>query len=224
MKQLSCSDFKLLADDFGDLERMPPEAYRHSEGCADCARFARELAALRALLREPARVTAPPDFDARLARALRERDGQREPGRSRGWAFSAQMAAAAASVVLAVGAVFFVGLPGGGDTEPDHAPVTVATNTNTALGNSGAPLPPTDLAVPDVAAEVSVDVPTLRVSSGRSTPVSRPRRMAREAREATIVLGDAAGVRVVSVPTIIVGAQEILPSSDDEPASGRISL
>jgi hypothetical protein len=54
----------------------------------------------------------------------------------------------------------------------------------------------------------------------------RQRRASREAGDATLLLSDAAGVRVVSVPKVIVGAQEIVPVSTApaEDATGRVSL
>ena len=89
MKQINCTEFRSIVDDIGDLDRLPPEAFRHVEHCDPCGAFGRELVTLRALLREPARIAATADFDARLARAIRVRQAESPRGVLRAAAFRA---------------------------------------------------------------------------------------------------------------------------------------
>src|SRR5687768_1549758 len=218
MKEVSCSDYQRLVDDIGDVDRLPAGASRHGDGCESCARFGRELLALRALLKEPARVPAPADFDARVARAIRARSSERPPRPAWRLPLSAPMAAATAGIVLAAGAAVLSGLPGRDAAGPmdQPAPVDIAVN-----GRDDAPTEPTEptaTASDDVAFALDrVDAPPAVRASHRavgSRPVApRLRRAATMSGDATFLIGDAAGVRVVSVPRVIVGAQEILPAS-----------
>src|SRR5687768_7761397 len=102
---MTCTEIQRIIDDVGDLDRLPPAAARHADTCAACARFGRDLVALRALLREPGRIRAPEDFDARLSRRLVAARAARE--RRPRWAWLAApgpaFAATSAAVVLLVG-------------------------------------------------------------------------------------------------------------------------
>src|SRR5215218_6689347 len=101
---MNCSKYRLQIDTARDMDRLPPEAARHVAACDECERFGRELFELRALLREPGRISAPDDFDARLARRLRE--AKTAPAARPAWSWlvlpQTGLAAAAAALVLVV--------------------------------------------------------------------------------------------------------------------------
>src|SRR5262245_1761784 len=103
---MKCAQCRSLIDDIGDMDRLPSDAARHVAACGECERFGAELIALRSLLREPARVTAPDSFDAGLARRLRTAKASPPSRVALLWSFRPQtsLAAAAAFVLVCSGA------------------------------------------------------------------------------------------------------------------------
>ena len=207
---MSCSQVQHIIDEIGDLDRLPPETSRHVAACARCARFGRELIALRALLREPGRVAAPPDFDARLAERLAARPATVAP---RAWVYQRPLAAAASVAILLSGAVALSRL-----TAPER-PGTVAVDES--VPNEPAPHRPPDAGLP-VPPDPAVS-PSSRAaveSTRAASPPSHAARAvsARAARheapaaptEVMFFVRDTAGSRVVSVPEVLVGAQTIV--------------
>jgi hypothetical protein len=212
---MKCTDIQLIIDEVGDMDRLPPAASRHVGQCPACDRFGRDLAALRALLREPGRVTAPPDFDVRLAARLRE---ARRPAASPGWAWEYRrpLAAAASFVILLSGAVAISQLT------PEEAGRDAAVGVQPGPAVAGtAPTPaqpqPLPTPVPPDGPHVATAATPPRSSAPRPPRAAAPRavahreaRPARESEEVTIFVRDMAGSRVVSVPEVLVGAQEIV--------------
>lgn len=190
------------------MDRLPPAASRHAEHCPACARFGNELVALRTLLREPGRVPAPPDFDIRLAARMREHRRSSRPAPAWAWLHRRPLAAAASFVIVLSGTVAVTQLtPAPAPqstattspaTSPPVEPITAAPAPSANDGGQS-PLPRRVLGMPRSAPHSA----TVRTVSHR---IQRP--PARE--DAMIFVRDTVGARVVSVPDVLVGAQEIV--------------
>jgi hypothetical protein len=207
MKPVSCRESRLAIDLVGDMDRLPPEVARHVAGCRACESFGLELLALRRLIREPERVTVPSDFDARLAARLRQSRKQALAAAVPPWRreFGLKFAMAAAAVALLTGGGAMYLLEPGAPVA-DNAPAPTAAVIRT----------PGAVATPPAAATtaVVVDVPAVRNAGGIrrvSTTTRTPR-----ASQAMIFVRDGGGSRVVAVPEVLVGAEEILPADINE--------
>lgn len=220
MSERECLRHQRTIDDVGDLDRLPPAVARHVESCGECERFGRDLVRLRTLLREPERVAAPSDFDAQLARRLRVARETRPPRAARIWSFLPEhgLATAAALAVLLLGVSVTTRVM----DSPEPAETIVATNTpivSPAPAEALVP-PPAEIETP-VEGEAPVAVATgapSRTPVVRSVaPVSRPgnlQRRASEPRDAMILVSDANGSRVVAVPEVLVGAEQLVPAGE----------
>jgi hypothetical protein len=213
----TCTRHQAVIDDVGDLDRLPVETSRHVDACAECARFGRELVELRLLLREPDRISPPPDFDARLAARL-----QRVKVASGPWAWTIahqrHLAAAACIVVAVTTAVTFRTNPGAVSSvaSPEVAVASVAPREPDALEPQ---VPAFEQPVLDEKSQ-SVSHPELvarRETPHRVARASTPR-TAPPSEEIRIFVQDAQGARIVSFEPVIYGAQTILP---DMVAAGR---
>ncbi len=117
---MECNDYREILSAVLDDETSPADralADSHLETCEACSAYREEILADRARLRAwPDEITAvSPDLDRILARRLLTRPAIRR------WA-------AAAAVVLAVGAGFLAGratVPGGAEVEAETAPKPV---------------------------------------------------------------------------------------------------
>lgn len=233
MRNMNCLECQRIIDDLRDMDRLPPAAARHAADCAACERFGRDLARLRALLREPERVAAPADFDAQLARRLRAASASR-PERRAGWGWGLVpqhgLATAAALALLLTGVVAVDRMTSGpGGPEPTE----VAATTSPAATPAPPPTPaaatgaepaeetstPRSAVAPDRRPVVRVSAPAPRAArQPRPEPVARG--------DAMIFVRDAGGARVVNVPHVLVGAEQVVPASGavDGPALAARSL
>lgn len=217
---MTCSKHQRIIDDIGDLDRLPPESARHVDACRTCSEFARNLVALRALLNEQGRVTAPSDFDARLARRIRDVRTPAAPAGVLEWfAVPQRMLAGAAAFALVAAGAFVVATYQAGSHVQDSG--QVATNRS---------VPPREPLVeqPAVATiDPTPDLPGVTGTSHNNTlshPVlSRPgnRRLQGVSRntgqdEAMILVQDSAGARIVNVPRVLVGAERIVPVPESD--------
>jgi hypothetical protein len=231
---MDCRKAQSIVDDVGDLDRLPPEAARHVAGCADCERFGDDLVRLRALLREPARVAAPEDFDAQLARRLRAaRSTTRVSRPVSAWRWLPdQGLAAAAAIVLVVASAAVV------DRVLFDAPPAAETTVAEA-GPTAPPVPAPIAEAPAPGSEATVapaeiDTHEAQPAIARVARAERvlPRRAARPEiapapREAMVHVSDARGSRVVEVPEVLVGAEQLVPAADTTDAafaSRRVSF
>ena len=212
---MTCRKIQHLIDEIGDLDRLPPEAARHVDACAACARFGSDLARLRALLREPARVAAPSDFDARLARRLREAKAPRR--RAAAWSWLAApghaLAATSAAAVLVLGGLAASRLA---TDRAASAPVETAATAPAPSAGSGIDTPPVAPSVGATSAAapspVRVAPPVRQVRVAATRPQVPPVRRVRPARDAMMLVSDQNGTHLVSVPTVLVGAEHALPT------------
>jgi hypothetical protein len=199
----TCTEHRLIVDEVGDLDRLPPATSRHVDGCAECARFGRELVALRTLLREPERVAPPSDFDTRVAAIVREHKAP--PAGTLAWAARySRPLATAACLAVAVTLTLALRPDQNAALEPDPGAVTTLA---LPTPEAPAPAPPS----PEVVADARMaPVPA---SAARARRPERPAREQREAAdpEVRIYIQDAEGARVVSFDPVLHGAQEILP-------------
>jgi hypothetical protein len=227
---MTCTEIQYLIDEIGDLDRLPPDAARHVDACRACERFGHELVSLRSLLREPGRLQAPADFDARLARRLRTARETRARRPVLAWLAVPRhgFAATAAAALLVVGGLTVSRVT----TQPDtpapseiavSAPAPQATGTGLSAitdpersSNAGLLGDPAQGASSVRARDVS----HVRVSTARRQTSSR-----RTAPQDTMVLmSDAAGTHMVNVPAVLVGAEQILPTAGAAPSSAGVAF
>lgn len=211
---MNCPECQRIIDDVGDMDRLPPEAARHAAACAACERFGRDLVRLRALLREPARVAAPADFDVALSRRLRAARAAKPARAAWIWGILPEHGlAAAAAVVVLLGAAVAVDRFG---VEPPLEPSDVATNRPL-------PSPPVEVAAePPVVPSPNTEPDDLTLSrpgnvrvAHRATPrVARRAVEPAPAAETMIFVSDSRGARVVSVPQVLVGSAPVVPASE----------
>jgi hypothetical protein len=76
---MKCSTIRRVIDEVDNPANLPYEAAGHLEECVGCRQFAGERQHLRKMLLEPARVSAPADFEAVVARRLAQRGGETRP-------------------------------------------------------------------------------------------------------------------------------------------------
>ena len=204
---MKCSKIQLLIDDVGDLDRLPVEAARHVAACAACERFGRDLAELRALLREPGRVSAPADFDARLARRLRA--ARELPAPRRSWVAALVpahgLATAAALGLLVCGSVAVTRVMTT-ETAPVSRPGNVAKAETAAVEATRPTVGPPEIA-DRPASPVRV---ALKPRAQSQRKLTEPARAA--ASDAMILVRDEAGTRVYNIPTVLVGGERIVPA------------
>jgi len=225
---MRCKQIQSIVDEVGDLDRLPVEAARHVAGCVACEQFGRDLVALRTLLRSPDRVVAPADFDDRLALRLRNARTTPESARPRfAWfAMPTQALASAAAVALIAAGSFAVYQV----SRPTNANLTGPKVVTVANGDTAQPTSPSSkIASPPVSDEPSptgagVPVP---VSTGHVRPLRpAPRTAVRENRpeEAMLLISDGGGTRVVSVPSVLVGSERLVPSSSSTASTADASV
>jgi hypothetical protein len=76
---MNCTTTRRVIDEADNPANLPYEAAGHLEGCGPCRQLAGEREQLRKLLLEPARVSAPANFEAMVARRLAVRTAERRP-------------------------------------------------------------------------------------------------------------------------------------------------
>jgi hypothetical protein len=221
---MTCTEIQYLIDEIGDLDRLPPDAARHVDACRACERFGRELVSLRSLLREPGRMQAPADFDARLARRLRTARATRERRPVLAWLAAPRhgLAATAAAALLVVGGLA-VSRVATEQTAPAPADVAVVAPAPPTSGTPGLTTPG------DPTEPESVDPGPRQLVAGtpssaqRRTQTPRPRSQAQQ-QDAMILVSDDAGTHMVNVPAVLVGAEQILPTAGATPTSAGVAF
>jgi hypothetical protein len=206
----TCAHHQFIIDEVGDLDRLPVETSRHVDACDACARFGRDLIALRALLREPERIAPPSDFDLRVAERLRAHKAA--SGGARAWAARNQryLAAAACLVITVTTAISFRAVP---SAEPPPVSGTIAfTVSSDEPLRSQLPAIPSD----EESGGPASGQATVAYARESRSPERRTARHASARRgggddEVRIYVQDSAGARVVSFEPVIYGAHEILP-------------
>ena len=229
---MKCSDIQYIIDEIGDLDRLPPEAARHVDACRACERFGLELVSLRSLLREPGRMQAPADFDLRLARRLRE--ARQTPARRPFLAWLATprhgLAAAAAAALLVTGGLAVSRVA---TDEVAPAQLETAVVAPEPAPSPSAATPPADPPTGEstgagfVAGYVSTPrgserSQALAVRASTTRRQTAPRRA--EPHDAMILVSDERGTHMVSVPAVLVGAEQILPTVGAAPASAGVAF
>ncbi len=213
---MKCAQCQSLIDDIGDMDRLPSDAARHVAACAACERFGMELLALRRLLREPARVTAPETFDIGLARRLREARSTPPSRLALVWSLRPQtsLAAAAAFLIVCSGALV-VSRYAASPELLSNQPIVVATNkaTNSAVRPIDAPMfPEATVDGPDTAglrtvAALPYNGPRQQRASGRTRMAGR----STNSGDAMLLVSDETGSRLVNVPGVLIGSEMIVP-------------
>lgn len=215
---MKCAQCQSIIDEIGDMDRLPNDASRHVAACAACERFGVELLALRSLLREPPRVTAPETFDIGLARRLREARSTPPSRMAVLWSLRPQtsLAAAAAFLMVCSGALV-VSRYAASPESLSNQPVIVATNRAT---NSVAI--PVDVPTFPQLAESGSESAGLRTVSALPSDGVRAQRAGGRTRmtghssnsgDAMLLVSDESGSRLVNVPGILIGSEMIVPSA-----------
>lgn len=213
---MKCAQCQLLIDDIGDMDRLPSDAARHVATCQACERFGVDLIALRRLLREPARVSAPDSFDIALARRLRAARTAPPSRLAILWAMRPQtsLAAAAAFLLVCSGALVV----------SRYAIAPDASSGNELVVASNRPLNPEVVPSGDLPVSAPIVEPGLEpgletismVSNGGVRPqraVVRTRTAGRRAdtTDAMLLVSDERGSRLVNVPGVLIGSEMIVP-------------
>ncbi len=213
---MKCAQCQLLIDDIGDMDRLPSDAARHVATCPACERFGVDLIALRRLLREPARVSAPDSFDIALARRLRAARTAPPSRLAILWALRPQtsLAAAAAFLLVCSGALVV----------SRYAVAPDASSGNELVVASNRPLSPE--VVPSGDSPMSAPIvgpglgPGLETVSMVSNAGVRPQRAGVRTRtavrragstDAMLLVSDERGSRLVNVPGVLIGSEMIVP-------------
>ncbi len=229
MKWMECRATRREIDEGG--EHLTAQALRHVASCAPCLAFQNERTRLRDLLTSLEPVTAPADFDFRL-RARMAAQTERLGPRSffSGFALSTPaMAGAAAVVIVALSAVWFVRL------NQNRTPLVVSNpQGQERQGNS----PATGYAAPPIKQTSAPDVNTppvepnrgpegpIYVVRGGKPQVKDPGQPGRSSRDLSagsapsIKQGQNPGAVYVSAPV----KPMVLSLQDDNGATRRISL
>lgn len=223
-----CNEIKRRIDEADDAESFDLDIIRHTDGCADCHRFADERAALRGLLGSTARVAAPVNFDAMLRARLAEVKASRVPA----WlnvAFYLRAGAATAALVVAVIAAQHMGLftrsvveqqtpQVAGDqagvvtpstSEQPPANVIPETDRNNLASSGGGVRPRTVVVQAGTIASNHARAASAGARRGAGVPLMSPVDAAFVDSGAMIIPGRN-GQRDVTVPTVSVGAQPLI--------------
>ncbi len=215
---MKCAQCQSIIDDIGDMDRLPNDAARHVASCSACERFGVELLALRRLLREPARVTAPETFDIGLARRLREARTKPPSRLAVLWSLRPQtsLAAAAAFLMVCSGALVVSRYAASPDSLSNQ-PVIVATNraTNSVVQPIDAPVFPQPAeAGPGSAGLRTVSaLPSDGVRAQRAGGRTRITGRSSNSGDAMLLVSDESGSRLVNVPGVLIGSEMIVPIS-----------
>ncbi|MBI4470804.1 MAG: hypothetical protein HY650_15930 [Acidobacteria bacterium] len=211
-----CKEFQRIFDRESELSGS---MRRHAGECAACGAYVREMNQLGAMLREYPRISPPPDFDAELKSRIelaRRRPGWVIPGISwhHAWA-----------------ALLFVGLAGGLFIYRNSGPLPgggpPATEIARSLETSTTAPPPADTlepaGPPAIKRDLLIEGPmagSRQLVGARSTLVGRraPAGTVSTRTDSdglTLFIHDSTSreLRVIRVPSVVVGAQPILPSS-----------
>ena len=213
---MKCAQCQSIIDDIGDMDRLPNDAARHVAACAACERFGVELLALRRLLREPARVTAPESFDIGLARRLREARSTPPSRLAMLWSLRPQtsLAAAAAFLMVCSGALV-VSRYAASPESLSKQPVMVATNKATnsvALPIEAPAFPQPAEAGPESAGLRTVSaLPSVGVRAQRAGGRTRMAGHSPNSGDAMLLVSDESGSRLVNVPGVLIGSEMIVP-------------
>ena len=205
---MNCSTNRRLIDEANNPAHLPYEVASHLEACGACREFAGGREQLRKLLLEPARVAAPSNFEAVVARRLA---GRRAQTRSF-WAatgFYLRAAGAAAALACAVLVIQVVRVRtvstqiGNGDPAPAVSPSGIAKERT--------PTPPvTVIETPGNVAKKpgsSWGRRPLRNFDPEATPLEAVGGDLMEQPRALLLIRNSGSEREIAVPMISVGAQ-----------------
>jgi hypothetical protein len=216
---MDCRTIRRLIDEADAPDRVPIEASRHTDSCADCRSFADERARLRALLRAPSRVTVPANFDTLLSLKLAERTSHR----SVSWFAPANMLRLGGAVATVLVAVFLGQLYLTGSRTPGPGPIV-------GLGDpvKSEPAMGPVAGSPEEHNNVSGSLEALVTPPKPAGGKRGERQLSRSARDyemmraaAVLLMRDPSSDRQVTVSAITVGAQPIL-SVDSDSSRARI--
>jgi hypothetical protein len=213
---MNCSTNRRLIDEANNPAHLPYEVASHIEACRACREFAGEREQLRKLLLEPARVAAPSNFEAVVARRLAGRRAQTRPfWAATGFYLRAAGAAAAlacAVLVIQVVRVRSVSTPTGDNL---HFEAPLIPDLNAQQGTS-----PPKWTTPAGIGVVAVIKPVrnwgprpLRPTNTDATPLEAVSRDLMEQPRALLLIRNSGSEREVAVPMISVGAQPWLSVS-----------
>lgn len=216
---MKCADCQLLIDEIGDLDRLPSDAARHVAGCTACERFGVDLIALRRLLREPARVSAPESFDVQLQRRIRAARSAPPSRFAALVAFRPQtsLVAAAAFLLVCSGALVVSRYAMSPGTASSPAGIVAANRAQPAPDSAAGIGIPAPMDSEDRAAAMPGPVAIAQTGALRQVSASRPRATVRRAgaRDAMLLVSDDGGTRLVNVPQVLVGAELIVPEGPE---------
>jgi len=213
---MNCSECQLLIDDIGDLDRLPSDAARHVANCAACSRFGAELIALRVLLREPARVTAPADFDQELNRRLRAAKSSTPSRVAMPWSLRPQARLAAAAAFLLVCSVTLFVSRYATSTQPEAGSTAVVATNRPAAEPASAARPADADSSGFVGSDSNASSPVVTIAreghTGRAVVRGRRAYQPAGSDDAMLLVTDDRGTRLVDVPSFLVGSETIVPA------------
>ena len=213
---MKCAQCQSIIDDIGDMDRLPNDAARHVSTCAACERFGVELLALRSLLREPARVTAPETFEIGLARRLREARSTPPSRLAVLWSLRPQtsLAAAAAFLMVCSGALV-VSRYAASPESLSNQPIIVATNkaTNSVALPVDVPVfpQPAESGPESAGLQTVAALPSNNVRVQRAGGRTRMTGHSSNSDDAMLLVSDESGSRLVNVPGVLIGSEMIVP-------------
>jgi hypothetical protein len=205
-----------VIDEVDNPASLPYEASTHLETCASCSEFAGQGERLRRLLQEPARVSAPANFEAMVARRLAERMAHKRPfWVAAGFYLRASAAAAAlACMILVIQVVRYQ------PARPISGQATPQPDASAQQMHAGAPT-----SIPQVSPRstgTTIDkalgeVATTRPPSKRYPPAkAKPEAAIADITErpgALLWVRNSGSEREIAVPMVSVGAQPWLALS-----------
>lgn len=202
---MNCSTTRRVIDEVDNPANLPYEAAGHLEGCVPCGQFAGERERLRKLLLEPARVSAPANFEAMVARRLAGRaTRKRSFWLSTGFYLRAGAAAAALACMTLVIQMAWLGRT---TSISRMAPPNVASNNDQKA--------PSLQAGKDASNRATTASQPKQVGPRRTVPVKYvPDVIAKETvadmtaqPRALILVRNSGSEREIAVPMVSVGAQ-----------------
>jgi len=216
---MKCSSARIVIDEVANPSSLPFETAAHVESCGSCRQFSREREQLRKLLLEPARVSAPANFELMVARRLAQRNSERRPFWLAGGFYLrlAGTATALACLILVVQVTLLRPAPTSYST-PEQPVITSSATENVPIPSPDHSGPGSDAtaairkiprALPVRA--LTVKHPPLTTDSDRmmtaaiSNIVAKPR--------AILLVRNSGSEHEIAIPMVSVGAQPWVPVS-----------
>ena len=213
---MNCQDFQRL---FQHESEMSLPMRRHHGACPACDQYSEQIGRLRELLRDYPRVAPSPNFDAEVTARLEARswlrrwDNVGRFDRKYAWAATVLVSLAAGILVLRSTGVFQSGMP---KREIAKTVDQASRSTEESLA-SGAPSAARDAEVARADAGIMASRQDASLAFDRALRRVSSASLGTESGDVglTLFLQDEASkeVRVISVPSVVLGAQPLLPSS-----------